>query len=406
MRNGKQHELIRLPVIFDSGGDLSKNWFIEFYARNPRTSKMERQRIYKDINKYHTLKERRAAAEKMRQHWTDKLKAGWSPFVDNSIIYDDNLEYQTYIKNYKKVKSTNGTFRFYASKYLDAIKNEVDGTTISTYRSKLRLFDAWLEGKGINQADISAIDQRVVFDFITFIISERGLSKVSVDNYRILLRSMFDYVRKEKSRKHLLNPCFDLPGTKKVNDSAAYPIYEDDIPVFKEYIFKKDPQLWLVICFEYYCFLRPRKEIRFLKLSDIDFGRGMIHVREEIAKTDKRWVTIPKAFMKLMRETYNLHIYPRNFYVIGKKGIPGPDHVSINNLSNRFVRYRKKLNMPEIYKLYSWKHTGNIRADKAGIPRQETQVQNGHTTLATTEGYMRNIGVVESTNILNRFPTI
>jgi len=402
----KQHILIKLPVIFDSGGDLSKNWFIEFYARNPRTGKMERQRFYKEINKYHTLKERRAAAEKMRQYWTDKLKAGWSPFIDDTVIYDDNLEYQTYIKNYRKIKSTNGTLRFYASKYLDSIKNEVEGTTISTYRSKLRLFDAWLEGERINQVDISAINQAVLSKFMDFIINKRKLSKVSVDNYRILIRSLFEYIRKDKARKHLINPCFDLPGTKRVNDSAAYPIYEDDITTFKDYIFKKDPQLWLVISFEYYCFLRPRKEIRFLKLSDIDFGRGMIHVREEIAKTDKRWVTIPKTFMKLIRETYQLHIYPRNYYVIGKKGIPGPDHVSINNLSNRFVKYRKKLNMPEIYKLYSWKHTGNSRADKAGIPRQEIQVQNGHTTLATTEGYMRNIGVIQSTNILDKFPEL
>jgi integrase len=402
----KQHELIRLPVIFDAGGNMSKNWFIEFYARNPRTGKMERQRIYKGINKYHSLKDRRAAAEKMQHHWIDKLKSGWSPFVDNSIIYDDNLEYQTYIKNYRKIKSTNGTFRYYSSKYLDSIKNKVEGTTISTYRSKLRLFDAWLEGKGINQVDISAINQVILTEFMTFIIEKRELSKVSVDNYRILLRSLFDYIRKEKNRKHFPNPCFDLPGTKKVNDSAAYPIYEDDICVFKNYIFKTDPQLWLVICFEYYCFLRPRKEIRLLKLSDIDFGRGMIHIRVENAKTTGRWVTIPKVFMKMMRETYNLHTYPRNLYVIGKEGKPGPDYVSINNLSNRFVRYRKELNMPEIYKLYSWKHTGNIRADKAGIPRQETQVQNGHTTLATTEKYMRNRGIVESFNILNNFPAL
>jgi len=402
----KQLKLIRLPVICNSGGDLSKNWFIEFYARNPRTDKMERQRSYKGINKYHNYKGRMAAAEKMKQYWTDKLKAGWSPFVDSSVIYDDNLEYQTHIKNYRKIKSTNGTLRFYASKYLDSIKSEVDAKTISTYRSKLRLFDAWLEGERISHADISAINQGVLTNFMYFLINERKLSKVSVDNYRILIRSLFEYIRKNKDRKLLINPCFDLPVTKRINDSAAYPIYEDDITVFKDYIFKKDPQLWLVISFEYYCFLRPRKEIRLLKLSDIDFGRGMIHIREEIAKTNKRWVTIPKPFIQLMRETYQLHTYPRNLYVIGKKGIPGPDHVSINNLSNRFVKYRRELNMPEVYKLYSWKHTGNIRADKAGIPRQETQIQNGHTTIATTEGYMRNIGVIVSPNILNKFPQL
>ncbi len=402
----KQHELIRLPVIFNAGGDISKNWCIEFYTRNPRTDKMERQRIYKGINKYHNYKERMAAAEKIRMYYIERLKAGWSPFIDNSIIYDDQLEYQTYIKNYKKIKSKNGTFRFYASKYLDSIRNRVEGTTITTYRSKLRLFDAWLEGEGISNVDVSVINQVILSKFVAFIIENRQLSKKSVNNYRVLLFAVFEFIRNEPTRKHMSNPCYQLPATKRVNDSAAYPIYEDDIPVFRNLIFKKDPQLWLVICFEYYCFLRPRKEIRLLKLSDIDFGRSIIHIQEENAKTKARWVTIPKPFMRLIRETYQLQTYPRNYYVIGKKGIPGPDHVSINNLSNRFVNFRRMLKMPEIYKLYSWKHTGNIQADNAGIPRRETQMQNGHTSIATTERYMRNRGVIDTPNIRDKFPEL
>ena len=217
---------------------------------------------------------------------------------------------------------------------------------------------------------------------------------------------MFEYVRKDKDRKLYPNPCFDLPGTIRVNDSAAEPIYEDDIPIFKEKILKEDKQLWLAILFEYYCFMRPRKEIRFLLIGDIDFGRGLIRIREEHGKTGGRWVNIPKQFMALMRDAYHLHTYSRSFYVIGKKGEPGPDHVSINNLSDRFVPFRRKLKMPENYKLYSWKHTGNIRADNSGIPTREIQFQDGHTSIATTERYMRKRKAVPAPNIINNFPSI
>ena len=400
----QNQKIIKLPVIYDAGGSLKEKWYVEFYVRNPRTGKMERQRKFKGINKYHSLKQRKEAAEEMRKYWTDKLRAGWSPFTDTNIIYDDNLEYQTFIKNYRVAKSKNGTFRFYASKYIDYIANEVEDTTISTYRSKLRLFDAWLEGQTIKDADISCITHSVMVRFFIFIIEERELSKVSVDNYRILLSAVFDFVRKE--RKQYPNPCIELPGTKRINDSSADPIHDDDIPIFKKAIQEQDPQLWLAICFEYYCFLRPRKEIRFLRISDIDFGRGMINVRFENAKTDGRWVNIPRQFLQLMREKYKLHTYPRHFYVIGKKGEPGPDCVSINNLSDRFVRFRRKLNMPETYKMYSWKHTGNIRADNAGIPTRETQFQNGHTSIVTTERYMRKRRAMPSPNIINCFPEI
>jgi len=397
-------KLIRLPVIYDAGGDLSKKWFIEFYVRNPRTGLMERQRKYKGVNKFHTLKSRKAKAEQLCQHWSDKLKAGWSPFTDESIIYDDNLEYQTFIKKYRSAKAKNGTFRFFASQYIDSIRNGVEDTTISTYRSKLRLFDAWLEDQQISDADISVITQPLMEKFMLFIINDLKRSKSTVDNYRILLDSVFKFVRKK--RKLYPNPCIDLPGTKRVNDSAAEPIHEDDIIIFKEKILKADPQLWLAICFEYYCFLRPRKEIRLLKISDIDFGRGTIKVRYENAKTDSRLVNIPLVFLRLMRESYQLHTYPRNYYVLGANGKPGPNHLSINNLSNRFVIFRRKLNMPEMYKLYSWKHTGNIRADDAGIPREETQAQNGHTSLVITEGYMRKRKAVYSPNIINKFPEL
>lgn len=397
-------KMIKLPVVYDAGGDLSKKWFIEFYVRNPRTGRMERQRISKGINKFHTLKERKAAAEEMRQHWTEKLRAGWSPFTDESIIYDDNLQYQTFIKSYRVAKSRNGTFRFYASKYIDSIFNEVEETTISTYRSKLRLFDAWLEGEQMNDADISCITWNVMVKFFLFIIEERELSKVSVDNYRILLSAVFEFLRKE--RKLFPNPCIDLPGTKRINDSAAAPINEDDIPIFKKAILKHDPQLWLAICFEYYCYMRPRKEIRFLKIGDINFGLGQIKIRFENAKTKERFVNIPRPFLKLIRETYRLHTYPRHYFVIGKGGEPNPQGVSINNLSNRFVRIREKLNMPDEYKMYSWKHTGVIMASDAGVPDREIQDQAGHTTIVTTERYMRKKRASRMPNLVEKVPEI
>lgn len=398
--------LIELPQIYDCGGKVSPTdkWLIIFKVRDPRTKKLERFRMAKGINKFHTYEERMAAAEKMKQYWADKLKAGWSPFTDENIIYDDNLEYQTFIKNYRKTVSKNGTFRYYASKYIDFRKNEIDPNTVITYRSKLRLFSAWLDGKGLNDADISCITQEILHEFMFFIIENRKLSKSSVDNYRIILEAVFDYVRKE--RKQFPNPCFDLPGTKRINDSAAYPIQESDIPKLKKEILKTDPQLWLAICFEYYCFLRPREEIRFLRIGDIDFGRSRVVVKYENAKKGQRIVTIPAVFMDVIRDTYKLQDYDRDYYVIGTEGVPGPKHVCINDLTDRFRKIRIALKMPKEYKLYSWKHTGNVRADDAGIPRNELQGQNGHVSMVTTEIYMRNKKGNTSKNIIDNFPPI
>jgi integrase len=162
----------------------------------------------------------------------------------------------------------------------------------------------------------------------------------------------------------------------------------------------------LAIEFEYYCFLRPGKELRFLKIKDIDFTRGTINVDKIRSKTNlERFPTIPLVFLNELREI-KLHLYPKEYFVIGKNGQPGPMPISKNTLRNRFRYFREKLNMPESYKFYSWKHTGNGMASDAGITTKDLQEQNGHTSLLTTEKYMRyKIGKVNK-KIRDNFPQL
>lgn len=401
----KREKLVRLPIICDAGGDLSKNWFVEFYCRNPKSGKFERQKIYKGINKHHTVTERRKAAQQLCNEYCDKLKNGWSPYQDDLVIYDDNLQYQTVIKNYRRAKSKNGTFIFYSSKFLDHIKSSVneDGT-LPTYRSKLRMFNAWLESQSMHDVDISCIDQPVVYDFFSYIINDLERSAITIKKYRQILGAVFEFVKRD--RKLFLNPCYDLPSTKRINDMTPQPIQKFDISIFKEAIRESDPQLWLAINFEFYCFLRPGKEVRLLKVGDIDFGRGIIRINPVNAKTVERHVPIPLHFLKTLRDDYKLHTYSRSLYVFGKEGVPGTQHLSKNILRYRFVKFREKLNMPPMYKLYSWKHTGNITAEASGIPLRDLQLHNGHSSMQTTENYLKNKGIVISKTISKRFPKL
>ncbi|MCK3684205.1 tyrosine-type recombinase/integrase [Maribellus sp. YY47] len=400
-------ELIRLPQIFNCSGRVSQKnkWFIEFYVRNPRNNKMVRFRKYQGINKHRTRVERQAAAEKMKHYWTEKLKEGWSPFNEGLVVYDDNLEFQTAIRNYRKLKAKNGTFRFYASKYINWKKAELEPASLSTYRSRLRIFDSWLEGVGMNEVDINYITNQIIVDFSWHIIDNVKLSRTTTQNYQNLLKEVFNFVCKE--RKGYSNPCFDLPMTRRVSDSPALPIQEIDIPILKKAILKSDPQLWLACQFIYYCFIRPRKELRFLRIGDIDLGRSVIRIKTENSKTDvARVVSIPEVFKEELLQNHRIDSYPKKYYVIGKKGRPGNDPVSYNNMSDRWVRIRRKLGMPEDYKMYSWKHTGNGRAAIAGIPLRDLQGQNGHSSVQMTERYLKNIIGERSEYIISDFPIL
>ena len=404
----KRKKIAILPEINNCSGDLSKKWFIYFSYRDPRNDKMQRFKVYEGLHVHKTFDSRIAAAEELKKAYTQKLRNGWSPFSDcGKVIYEDQLQYNHVAQIFGKMRASNKTFRLYASKFIEIkrAEGEVEPETIATYTSKLRSFNLWLEKKNLSENDISCLENSVILEFFLYLINDKKLSKFTVKRYRQLISQAFDIAIQEKAI--VQNPVFNIPTGKRINDQAPRPISEFDILPFKNMIQKEDPQLWLAICFEYYCFLRPGKELRFLKIGNIDFARGTIDVDAIRSKTNKeRFPTIPIVFLKELRDHYDLQKYPKDYYVLGKRGQPSLFPLSKNTLKNRFRVFRERLNMPDSYKFYSWKHTGNGRADDAGIDTRDLQIQNGHTSLKTTELYLRHkIGKV-SKEIQTNFPAI
>lgn len=52
--------------------------------------------------------------------------------------------------------------------------------------------------------------------------------------------------------------------------------------------------------------------------------------------------------------------------------------------------------------LYSWKHTGNVRAYEAGVDILTIQEQNRHHNLAMTEVYLRSLGLRVKRELLDK----
>lgn len=77
-----------------------------------------------------------------------------------------------------------------------------------------------------------------------------------------------------------------------------------------------------------------------------------------------------------------------------------------NTMRLRFNKIRKRLNLPESYMLYSFKHTGNSAAVDAGISAYERMMQNGHTSIRTTEIYTKNKIGFQSEDIRQNFPKL
>lgn len=401
-----REKMVILPQVNPCGGDLKKKWFVFYSVRDARDGKMKR---FKEYGGLHTIKEynqRMDAAQQKADELAVKLRAGWTPFNDDGkAIYTDHLQYRMIADIYHNERSNNRTFNYFANKYLDDKISDRAGATHKTYRSKLRIFNMWLDDKRMNENDITAISNDDVLSFFHFMIDMRKRSGNTIKKYKQILFAVFDYAMSLKQLN--TNPVYNVPACKRINDMAARPVYGNDIVTFKEHIKPLDPQLWMAIEFQFYTYLRPGLELRLLKIGDIDFARGLIYVDRENFKGRRENVKeIPEQFLRILREEYRLHTFARDMYVFGPNGMPGYEHLGKNNLRYRFTKFRTALNMPIEYKLYSWKHTGGVMASEAGVPEKDISDQMGHTTLSTTSHYLKAKGGRRINSIRRNYPTI
>jgi hypothetical protein len=250
----KRKKLIRLPHLNDAGGDISKQWYVEYAARNPRTDRMERFRVYEGLSDPEPAK-RLVVAEQTIKEYSEKLKNGWSPFVsDERYIYQDQLVYTEIAKVYGKMRSANSTVQFYASEWLKEIASKVDKDgNLPIYKGKLRLFCNWLDMKGHGENDVTAVTNTVVIRFFDYIIDDLKYSGNTIRKYRHILQNLFETLIDKGKIKE--NPVKKIKQCTRINDQAPRPIMDMDLADFREVIKQDDPQLWLALSFEYYCFL-------------------------------------------------------------------------------------------------------------------------------------------------------
>jgi integrase len=393
-----------MPRLYDCKGDLTKKWFIYFSVKDPRSGKMVRIKKYDLINKGHTKSERLETAKISINEYNGLLKNGYNPFVDDTKnIYTDQFQYRNAAKVYLDRKASNQTFNYFSGEYVRTQLSGLDQNTINTYVSKLRIVNQWLSRERYSDLDISAISNKVIIDLFTYLNSERKISKSTYNKYKQLLLNCFDYII--DTGKTQLNPVQRIPKCTRVTSMEPHPINDLDVEKFMDRI-KHIPQMYLFISFEYYCFMRPM-EIRMMKISWIDFSRGMITIPKEISKSRKaKTPLIPDKFMEILRDEFCLQNMKKDYFVIGKHGIPGFGHLGKNTMRDRFNRIRTELKMPTDYMLYSWKHTGNVRIAKASFPEFDRMMQNGHTSIKTTEVYTRNLIGFESSSIKQDFPKL
>ncbi len=354
-----------------------KEWFVEFYYRNPNTDKWDRFRIRGKMNYEKDLDKRNRLATELCHGILKDLKAGKKPakYVlrkTNDITLLEALQARA---NVDKVNKSVDTFRNY---------------TLGIRRMKDFLIKR-------NQPDLllQQFDGDSAELFKEWLIRDCKLSNVSVNCTIQPLKSFLEHYYDKG--KIVRNPFYTVAYLPKHRGSTFIAFTAEEKKRISKHLKEHHPELYLFANIIYSCYIRP-KEICGLMPKDIDLQSGFIQVRREnskVAHTSYRQI-VPEL-KKLLIE-YNISALPQNGLIFEKIYGRGPDlrkrRKLVSELWHKVVMKELKIKK----EMYGLKHTGNIDYLQSLPNIGEANLlwlkqQNDHTTLETTQKYIRDLGI-------------
>lgn len=347
------------PELRTYGEDISKRWRVEYWTPTHNGTASKRVVIYGKINTGTTIEERYR--------------------IGLEII--DSLDYTP------KVVSKN-----ILQQVLDFGAMEWRPKTLSAYKTVVELFIPFLKKKLPEHSTDQTIN-----DFLMSVFKNTKSSK-TVNKYRNILYLLFN--RAITMSLIRVNPVKKIPRKKSQATSLLY-FNDAHIAAFRSA--SLDPQLWLAIRFCFYCFIRPG-EMRHLRIADINFDYGFVELNSSYSKNKKtEKVIVPISFLK---EIEHLKNYSGNSFVLSRSGEPGAVQIATNWIYNTHKAALKMLKIVGRYSFYSWKHTGAVKAVRAGINLKDLQLQLRHHSLDMVNEYLKQLGVTDSEDLRTRYPSL
>lgn len=372
-------------VLNDRDGDVSKRWYIEYSAWDVQ-AKALRRKYDTTINAIPTLDERYISARVIISQINDLLARGY------------------HIDAEKSKALAEGVFPKVADAYeraLDVKRNELSKESINSYSSTITVFKEWLQNTRYKGLNINQLTVKHCYEFVDE-LSGRGISPRTINSRYIDYLKSFHNTYMTRNKELKKNPWLEVVKKKEVGSTRNVAFNEVEVDQLKRLISAVDSELWVFIQFIYYCFLRPN-EIRQLQVYNVQINRGLIFIDAIKAKNKKdAYISIPPKFLTVLKKM-----------VQGKKSMeylfPGTQQgkpVSKNVMAERFKKYMERVELGVGHTFYSWKHTGVIMAYNAGIDIKTLQAHLRHASLEETDTYLRSLGLIQSNDIITKFPDL
>ncbi|MCK8495903.1 site-specific integrase [Spirosoma sp. RP8] len=374
----------------DTGDDLTKRWFVVYYAWSEAKEKLVRKRV--EV-KGDTLEARLKEAKDIIKEVNKLLKAG----MVTDVLSDEPAEPEP-----EKYESIQGLLRA-TIYFLDVKKTSLKANSHKTYRSSVKLFQTYLKDHNLGMIRLDRFTAVQAFGYMDYVSTKLRLSNKSYNKHLGVLETLFNfYLYRQQIR---INPFVGIkPLPERPGKHTAFS--PDQISRIKgacELI--GDHQLWLFLNFLHYTLARPQSELRLLRVGDI--LEKTIRIDSENAKNNRTMhVLIPPPLERLIQH-HRLRDYPASHYVFTIEGIPGEKPAYEKYFYNQHRRILTLLKLTDkAYDLYGWKHTGVIALYKATKDVKLIQRQCRHSSLDQTDKYLRDLGLFLDEDQLSGVPSL
>lgn len=348
-----------------------KDWYIIFYAYDPATDSMKRKRIR--VNHIEKVVLRRKYADGLIKRLIYKLDKGWNPWIEAENE-----------KAYHKFADVCQHYRKYIQKLFDDGVLRED--TLRSYVSQLRNIENWNSKKDIPITYIYQFDREFILDFLEHIYIDLNRSVVTRNNYLIFTSNFSQFLVDHRYMKSKPSDGIASINKTKVKKKRTI-IDEKDIVRLYNYLSEQNKHFLLACYIIHYGFVR-RKEMSFIKISDISITRQTLYISRDHSKNGKgEIVTLPEKIIHLMLD---LKIFdsPGNFYLFSDNFKPGMNRKHEKQFTDYWADHiRSKLNFPKSYQFYSLKDTGITSMLRNRVNVLAVRDQARHSSIEITNKY-------------------
>ena len=168
----------------DCDGDITKRWYIVFYAFDVQQKKLVRKRFY-EVNDYTTEVQRRGYARRMIRELNQLLEDGYHLDVNKapSVVEETNLETTTLADAIEHA--------------LEIKKPSIRPSSYPSYKSSVKIFTAWARENKIAGMDIVYFDRLRAVYFNDYLLIKCGYNARTVNGHVAYMRSLFQLLYRQ-----------------------------------------------------------------------------------------------------------------------------------------------------------------------------------------------------------------